>query len=117
MRREMMWAGENRNREGLAHSEGMGSDVQGHLCLGTWCASLEKASKLSWFYHEPGVLMWVLIVTFILAEVPMLCSLANDANCHRARGGPVLYLHEEPHQTPKGLGPILSLISYPPSQP
>lgn len=90
MRREMMWAGENRNREGLAHSKGMGSDVQGHFCLGTWCASLEKASKLCLFSLEPGVLMWVLTVTFHFGrDANAVFSIANDANCHRARGGPI----------------------------
>lgn len=34
MRREMVWARENRNRKGLAHSKGWGSDIPGRFFTG-----------------------------------------------------------------------------------
>lgn len=55
MRREMVWARENGNREGLAH---MTRGWAARPCLqGTWCVPLEKASRQSSFPHESGVLM------------------------------------------------------------
>lgn len=71
MRREMVWARENRNRKGLAHSKGWGSDIPGcfHNGVHLWRRLVNSS-----FHCEHRVLMWVQTPTFPVSRDARLCS-------------------------------------------
>ena len=107
MRREMVWARENRNRKGLAHSKGWGSDIWGHFCTGIMVHVFTEAqwavpSIVSMGFSH-GYWLWL----FLSAEMPG--SALSSQQCQLLHCSLPL---EGLHQPPRDLGPILTLIPH-----
>ena len=103
MRREMVWARKNRNREGLAPGEGQGRDTGGHWFTGAIACVFRKGHGREFL---PSGASDSNSGTDADLSFHGQCHVlaANNASCCQARGGTALHLCEEPHQPPRDPG-------------
>lgn len=111
MRREMVWARKNRNREGLAHGEGQGSDTGGHHCAGTMVCVFRKGQGRELLPSWASDLTQELMVTFHFMASAMFLQPTMPAV---ARLGEALLSTSVKSLTshPETWGPIITLTPH-----